>query len=69
MNTVFLPWQAFDTNDLRVIEIDHHEVTLIYNNDTELALSFPDQDQLETFVSHLVGSLICQDAPDHVKWN
>lgn len=69
MNTTFLSWQAFQPAELRLIEIDHNELTLIYNNDSELELEFADSEQLDRFVSHLVLSLVNRESPEDVRWN
>ncbi|HEV8543423.1 MAG TPA: hypothetical protein VGR78_13590 [Verrucomicrobiae bacterium] len=69
MNTTFLSWQGFQPNQLRTIEIDRNEVTLVYNNESELELEFADEEQLDRFISHLVISLVNRDAPEEVKWN
>jgi len=68
MNTTFVSWQAFEPNQLRAIEIDHNELTLVYENDSALALAFSDEEQLDRFVSHLVTSISHQE-PEEVKWN
>ncbi len=52
-----------------MIEIDHNELTLIYNNDSELELEFADEQQLDRFVSHLVVSLVNRESPEDVRWN
>jgi hypothetical protein len=67
--TAFLSWQGFQPNELRLIEVDHTELTLIYNNDSELELEFADEDQLDRFVSHLVTSLVNRESPEEVRWN
>lgn len=69
MNTVFISWQAFEPQQLRTIEISDNEVTLIYRNESELALAFSDPDQLDRFLNGLVVSLLHQESPDDVKWN
>jgi len=69
MNTTFLSWQAFEPSELRLIEIDHNELTLVYNNDSELELEFADEAQLDRFVSHLVVSLVNRESPEDVRWN
>ena len=69
MNTTFLSWQAFQPNELRTIEIDRNELTLIYNNDSALELQFGDEEQLDRFVSHLVLSLVNRESPEDVRWN
>jgi hypothetical protein len=69
MNTTFLSWQGFQPNELRLIEVDRNELTLIYNNDSELELEFADEEQLDRFVSHLVISLVNRESPEEVKWN
>jgi hypothetical protein len=69
MNTTFLSWQAFQPSELRQIEINDNELTLIYNNDAELDLEFADEDQLDRFVSHLVVSLVNRESPEEVRWN
>jgi hypothetical protein len=69
MNTTFLSWQAFQPNELRTIEIDNNELTLIYNNDSALDLEFADEEQLDRFVSHLVLSLVDRESPEEVRWN
>lgn len=69
MNTAFLSWQAFQPSELRLIEIDHTELTLVYNNDSELELEFADEAQLDRFVSHLVLSLVNRESPEEVRWN
>ena len=69
MNTTFVSWQAFQANDLRAIEINQNELTLVYQNDAELELAFADEDQLDRFVSHLVTSLVHREAPEEVRWN
>jgi hypothetical protein len=67
--TAFLSCQGFQPNELRLIEVDHTELTLIYNNDSELELEFADEDQLDRFVSHLVTSLVNRESPEEVRWN
>jgi hypothetical protein len=67
--TAFLSWQGFQPNELRLIEVDRNELTLIYNNDSELELEFADEDQLDRFVSHLVTSLVNRESPEEVRWN
>ena len=69
MNTTVLSWQAFQSNDLRTIEIDRNELTLIYENDSSLVLQFGDEEQFDRFVSHLVLSLVNRESPDEVRWN
>jgi hypothetical protein len=69
MNTAFLSWQGFEPNELRTIEIDRNEVTLVYNNEAELELEFADEEQLDRFISHLVISLVNRETPEEVKWN
>jgi len=69
MNTTFLSWQTFQPNELRTIEIDSNELTLIYNNDSALDLEFADEEQLDRFVSHLVLSLVHRESPEEVRWN
>ena len=69
MNTTFLSWQAFEPSELRLSEIDRNELTLIYNNDSELELEFADEQQLDRFVSHLVVSLVNRESPEDVRWN
>jgi hypothetical protein len=69
MNTTFLSWQAFQPSELRTIEIDQNELTLIYENDAALELQFGDEDQLDRFVSHLVLSLVNRESPEDVRWN
>ncbi len=69
MNTTFLSWQSFQPSELRTIEIDKNELTLIYNNDSALDLEFPDEEQLDRFVSHLVLSLVNRESPEEVRWN
>ena len=69
MNTTFLSWQTFQPNELRTIEIDNNELTLIYNNDSALDLEFADEEQLDRFVSHLVLSLVHRESPEEVRWN
>ena len=69
MNTTFLSWQAFQPSELRQIEIDHNELTLIYDNDAELELEFADEEQLDRFVSHLVTSMVNRESPEDVRWN
>jgi hypothetical protein len=69
MNTTFVSWQAFQANDLRAIEINQNELTLVYQNDAELELAFADEDQLDRFVSHLVTSLVHRESPEEVRWN
>ena len=69
MNTTILSWQAFEPSELRLIEIDRNELTLIYNNDSELELEFADEQQLDRFVSHLVVSLVNRESPEDVRWN
>ena len=69
MNTTFLSWQAFQANELRTIEIDHNELTLIYSNDSAVELEFGDEDQLDRFVSHLVLSLVQRDSAEETRWN
>ncbi|MGN6386734.1 MAG: hypothetical protein ACTHMT_10900 [Verrucomicrobiota bacterium] len=68
MNTTFVSWQAFEPNQLRAIEIDHTELTLVYENDSALELAFSDEAQLDRFVSHLVTSLAQQET-EEAKWN
>lgn len=69
MNTTFLSWQTFQAGELRQIEINQNELTLIYNNDAELDLEFADEEQLDRFVSHLVVSLANRESPEEVRWN
>ena len=69
MNTTFLSWQAFQPSELRTIEIDNNELTLIYDNDSALDLQFADEEQLDRFVSHLVLSLVNRESPEEVRWN
>lgn len=69
MNTVFISWQAFEPQQLRTIEVSDNEVTLIYRNESELALAFDDPDQLDRFINSLVVSLLHQESPEDVKWN
>ena len=69
MNTVFVSWQAFEPQQLQTIEVSDNEVTLIYRNESELALAFDDSDQLDRFLNGLVRSLLQQDSPDSVRWN
>ena len=69
MNTTFVSWQAFQPNELRAIEIDHNELTLVYENESELELAFTDAEQLDRFVSHLVISLVNRESPEEVRWN
>jgi hypothetical protein len=69
MNTTFLSWQSFQPNELRTIEIDRNELTLVYDNDSALALEFGDEEQLDRFVSHLVLSLVNRESPEDVRWN
>jgi hypothetical protein len=69
MNATFLSWQGFQPNELRLIEVDRNEITLIYNNDAELELEFADEEQLDRFVSHLVVSLVNRESPEEVRWN
>ena len=69
MNTTFVSWQAFQANDLRAIEINQNELTLVYQNDAELELAFADEDQLDRFVSHLVTSLVHRESPEEMRWN
>ena len=69
MNTTFLSWQAFQTNELRTIEIDRTELTLIYENDSALELQFADEEQLDRFVSHLVTSMVHRETAEEVMWN
>ena len=69
MNTVFISWQAFEPHQLRTIEVSDNEVTLIYRNESELALAFSDPDQLDRFINGLVVSLIHGDSPEDVRRN
>jgi hypothetical protein len=69
MNTTFLSWQAFEPSELRTIEIDRNELTLIYDNDSALELQFGDEEQLDRFVSHLVLSLVNRESSEEVRWN
>ena len=69
MNTVFVSWQAFEPQQLQTIEVSDNEVTLIYRNESELALAFDDSDQLDRFLNGLVRSLLHQDSPESVRWN
>ena len=69
MNATFLSWQSFRPNELRTIEIDRNELTLVYNNDSALELEFGDEEQLDRFVSHLVLSLVSHESPEDVRWN
>jgi hypothetical protein len=69
MNTTFLSWQAFQPNELRTIEIDRNELTLVYSNDSALELEFGDEEQLDRFVSHLVLSLVNREPPEDIRWN
>jgi hypothetical protein len=69
MNATFLSWNSFEPNELRTIEIDNNELTLIYNNDSALDLQFADEAQLDRFVSHLVLSLVNRESPEEVRWN
>lgn len=69
MNTTFLSWQTLQPKELRTIEIDHNELTLIYENDSALELQFSDEDQLDRFVSHLVLSLVTRESEESMRWN
>lgn len=69
MKTMFLSWEAFEPQQLRVIEVGSKEVTLIYENESRLALEFSDEDQAERFLNGLVGSLMHPEPPDEVRWN
>jgi len=69
MNTTFLSWPSFQPNELRTIEIDQNELTLIYDNDSSLELEFGDEEQLDRFVSHLVLSLVNRESPENARWN
>lgn len=70
MKTTFLSWEAFEPQQLRTIEVASTEVTLIYNNDSQLALEFADEDQVDRFLNGLVSSLIHSESDDDtVRWN
>lgn len=69
MNTTFLSSHKFEPGELRVIEINNNELTLVYNNDAELELEFADEEQLDRFVSHLVISLVNRESPEEIRWN
>ena len=69
MKTMFLSWEAFQPQQLRTIQVASTEVTLIYKNDSELALEFSDEDQANRFLNELAGSLLRADADDPVPWN
>lgn len=69
MNTVFLSWEAFQPHQLRMIEINDRELTLIYQNDAQVDLAFADMEQLDRFVGRLVGSLIHAETDDRLQWN
>jgi hypothetical protein len=69
MNATFLTWQALEPNELRTIEIDHTELTLIYSNESALELQFTDEEQLNRFVSHLALSFVNRESSDEIRWN
>ena len=69
MNTMFLSWQEFEPAELRTIEIDRTELTLVYENESTLELAFSDEEQLDRFVSHLVLSLVNRGSAQEVRWN
>lgn len=69
MNASLLSWQDFRTKELRTIEIHRNELKLVYTNNAELGLEFADEDQLDRFVCHLVGSLVNRELSQEVMWN
>jgi hypothetical protein len=69
MNTAFVSWQTLQPNELRLIEVDKNELTLIYNNDSEIELEFSDAEQLDRFLSNLVLSLVNRESAEELQWN
>jgi hypothetical protein len=67
-NTVFLSWDLFKPNSIRLIKVCQSELTLVYTNDAQICLEFDDPGQMDTFMEHLLTNL-GQEAPEHLLWN
>lgn len=68
MNTVFVNWQVFKPNSIRLIKVCQAELTLVYANDAEICLEFEDPDQMDVFVENILSN-VGTETPQHLMWN